>query len=173
MSFEITPYSETHFASVKALWEEVFPDDPPRDDADISIAAKTKEHPELFLLALEGERVVGSVMAGYDGHRGWLYRVAVAKAHRHLGAVLRRGALADQHTGHRYHGGPCGGEADHARAGSRLGIHFHSFGLVEPGASPPYTSARVNEPLPSGSNIDEFARLRRPLLDESEPRLGF
>ena len=85
MSFEITPYSETHFASVKALWEEVFPDDPPRDDADISIAAKTKEHPELFLLALEGERVVGSVMAGYDGHRGWLYRVAVAKAHRHLG----------------------------------------------------------------------------------------
>jgi ribosomal protein S18 acetylase RimI-like enzyme len=85
MSFEITSYSETHFAGVKALWEEVFPDDPPRDYADISIAAKTKEHPELFLLAVEEGRVIGSVMAGYDGHRGWLYRVAVAKSHRHQG----------------------------------------------------------------------------------------
>jgi ribosomal protein S18 acetylase RimI-like enzyme len=85
MSMEIAPYSETHFAGVKALWEEVFPDDPPRDYAEISISAKAKEHPELFLLALDGERVVGSVMAGYDGHRGWLYRVAVAKTHRHLG----------------------------------------------------------------------------------------
>jgi ribosomal protein S18 acetylase RimI-like enzyme len=85
MSFEIAPYSEAHFAGVKALWEEVFPDDPPRDYADISIAAKTKEHPELFLLALEEGRVIGSVMAGYDGHRGWLYRVAVAKTHRHQG----------------------------------------------------------------------------------------
>jgi ribosomal protein S18 acetylase RimI-like enzyme len=85
MSFEIAPYSEAHFAGVKALWEEVFPDDPPRDYADISIAAKTKDHPELFLLALEQGRVIGSVMAGYDGHRGWLYRVAVAKTHRHQG----------------------------------------------------------------------------------------
>jgi len=85
MSFEITSYSERHFTGVKALWEEVFPDDPPRDYADISIAAKTKEHPELFLLAVEEGRVVGSVMAGYDGHRGWLYRVAVVKTHRHRG----------------------------------------------------------------------------------------
>ena len=70
---------------MKALWEDVFPDDAPRDYAEVSIPAKAKEHPELFLLALDGERVIGSVMAGYDGHRGWLYRVAVAKTHRHLG----------------------------------------------------------------------------------------
>lgn len=85
MSMEVAPYSETHFAGVKALWEEVFPDDPPRDYAEVSIPAKAKEHPELFLLALEEGRVIGSVMAGYDGHRGWLYRVAVAKTHRHRG----------------------------------------------------------------------------------------
>jgi ribosomal protein S18 acetylase RimI-like enzyme len=96
MSFEIAPYSAAHFAGVKALWEEVFPDDPPRNGAEISIAAKAKEHPELFLLALDGERVIGSVMAGYDGHRGWLYRVAVAKTHRHrgVGAALIREAEA-------------------------------------------------------------------------------
>ena len=94
MSFVIAPYEDVYFARVKALWEDVFPDDPPRDYAGISIAAKAKEHPELFLLALEGEHVVGSVMAGYDGHRGWLYRVAVAKTHRHqgVGAALIREA---------------------------------------------------------------------------------
>ena len=30
-----------------------------------------------------------------------------------------------------------------------------------------------NEPLPTRSNIDEFARLRRPFLDEGEARLWF
>jgi ribosomal protein S18 acetylase RimI-like enzyme len=96
MSFEIAPYSAAHFVGAKALWEEVFPGDPPRDYAEVSIPAKAKEHPELFLLALDGERVIGSVIAGYDGHRGWLYRVAVAKTHRHrgVGAALIREAEA-------------------------------------------------------------------------------
>ena len=85
MSFVIAPYQHEYFARVKAMWGDVFPDDPPRDYAEISIAAKASEHPELFLLALEEDRVIGSVMAGYDGHRGWLYRVAVAKSHRHQG----------------------------------------------------------------------------------------
>ena len=97
MSMEIAPYSETHFAGVKALWGEVFPDDPPRDYAEVSIPAKAKEHPELFLLALEGEHVVGSVMAGYDGHRGWLYRVAVAPSHRHQGVGAMLIHAAEQH----------------------------------------------------------------------------
>lgn len=85
MSITITPYADRHFAGVKALWEEAFPDDPPRNFAEIGIPAKASEHPELFLLALEDERVIGTVMAGYDGHRGWLYRVAVAGSHRHHG----------------------------------------------------------------------------------------
>jgi ribosomal protein S18 acetylase RimI-like enzyme len=31
----------------------------------------------LFFVATEGPKVSGTVMAGYDGHRGWLYAVAV------------------------------------------------------------------------------------------------
>lgn len=38
-----------------------------------------------MLVALEGEFVVGSVMAGYEGHRGWISRIAVAKSHRGTG----------------------------------------------------------------------------------------
>jgi ribosomal protein S18 acetylase RimI-like enzyme len=38
--------------------------------------------------------VIGSIMAGYDGHRGWLYAVAVLNSHRRrgVGTALVRGA---------------------------------------------------------------------------------
>ena len=50
--------------------------------------------PELFLVALNGDRVIGSIIAGYDGHRGWLYAVAVLNAYRRqgIGTALVRGA---------------------------------------------------------------------------------
>ena len=31
----------------------------------------------MFFVAVEGNEVIGTIMAGYDGHRGWLYSVAV------------------------------------------------------------------------------------------------
>lgn len=34
--------------------------------------------PELFLVGVIKDRVAATVMAGYDGHRGWLYSLAVA-----------------------------------------------------------------------------------------------
>jgi ribosomal protein S18 acetylase RimI-like enzyme len=96
MSVTITTYQPEHFDGVKSLWEASFPDDPPRNSAEISIAAKVNVHPELFLVALEKTRIVGTVMAGYDGHRGWLYRVAVTHPRRHqgIGAALIREAEA-------------------------------------------------------------------------------
>jgi ribosomal protein S18 acetylase RimI-like enzyme len=33
--------------------------------------------------------VVGTTMAGYDGHRGWIYSVAVAPSHRRQGIASR------------------------------------------------------------------------------------
>ena len=86
---EIVTYAERHFEGVKALWEEAFPDDSPWNRAEVAIPAKLKAQPELLLLALEGETVAGSVMAGYDGHRGWLYSVAVLEAFRGSGLGSR------------------------------------------------------------------------------------
>lgn len=96
MSVTITAYRAEHFDGVKSLWQTSFPGDAPRNSAEISIAAKAKLHPELFLVALKKTEVVGTVMAGYDGHRGWLYRVAVAPEHRRqgIGAALVREAEA-------------------------------------------------------------------------------
>jgi ribosomal protein S18 acetylase RimI-like enzyme len=82
------------FAGVEALWNACFPDDPPHNRATVAIPQKLAFQPELFWVAVEDERVAGSIMAGYDGHRGWLYAVAVLPgAQRHkLGTRLVRTA---------------------------------------------------------------------------------
>jgi len=39
---------------------------------------------------------VGTVMAGYDGHRGWIYSVAVAPQHRRKGIGSRLMSVAEE-----------------------------------------------------------------------------
>ncbi len=46
--------------------------DPAKD-----IQRKLQVHPELFLVAVLDGEVVGTVMAGYEGHRGWINYLAV------------------------------------------------------------------------------------------------
>jgi ribosomal protein S18 acetylase RimI-like enzyme len=81
----ISGYSDEHFAGVEALWQEAFPNDAPWNKASTAVAEKIRFQPDLMLVALEGVLVVGSVMAGYDGHRGWISRIAVLRTHRHKG----------------------------------------------------------------------------------------
>jgi len=89
-SVRVEAYREAHFDGVRALWLEAFPDDPPHNRAEVAIPAKLAVQPELLLVALDGEAVVGTTMAGYDGHRGWLYSVAVRQTHRRaaIGTLL-------------------------------------------------------------------------------------
>ena len=81
----IETYRSEHFDGVRALWLEAFPDDPPHNRAEVAIPAKLAVQPELLLVAVDGGAVVGTAMAGYDGHRGWLYSVAVRQTHRRAG----------------------------------------------------------------------------------------
>jgi ribosomal protein S18 acetylase RimI-like enzyme len=81
----ISEYRDENFAGVEALWQKAFPDDAARNKASSAIAEKMRFQPDLMLVALEGPLVVGSVMAGYEGHRGWISRIAVLRAHRHKG----------------------------------------------------------------------------------------
>jgi ribosomal protein S18 acetylase RimI-like enzyme len=81
----IEAYRCEHFDGVRALWEEAFPNDPPRNRAEVAIPAKLAVQPELLLVAVDDGHVVGTAMAGYDGHRGWLYSVAVKQSHRRAG----------------------------------------------------------------------------------------
>lgn len=76
---------------VVALWERcglVVPWNRPADD----IAKKLAFQPELFFVAEDAGRIVGSVMAGYEGHRGWINYLAVLPERRRdgLGRALMR-----------------------------------------------------------------------------------
>jgi len=84
-TLEIAPYQDEHFAGVESLWADAFPNDRPWNAAAIAIPEKMRFQPDLMLVALESGRVVGSVMAGYEGHRGWISRVAVLRTHRQMG----------------------------------------------------------------------------------------
>ncbi len=42
----------------------------------LDIQRKLTVQPELFMVAVDGDDIVGTVMAGYDGHRGWIYYLA-------------------------------------------------------------------------------------------------
>jgi ribosomal protein S18 acetylase RimI-like enzyme len=92
----ISEYRDEHFLGVEALWREAFPDDAPWNNAFLAIPEKMRFQPVLLLVALDGGVVAGSVMAGYDGHRGWISRVAVRTSYRRRG--IGQALLAEAET---------------------------------------------------------------------------
>jgi ribosomal protein S18 acetylase RimI-like enzyme len=89
----IRPYRDEDHAQVVALWARVFPDIKPHNDPATSIARKLEVQRELFMVADEAGEIVGTAMGGYDGHRGWIYAVAVSPELRRQGigtALMRR-----------------------------------------------------------------------------------
>jgi Acetyltransferases len=78
---DIRPYQPSDETAVIALWETcglTRPwNDPKRD-----IERKLTEQPELFLVGVEEGRVMATAMVGFDGHRGWVYYLAVDPAHQ-------------------------------------------------------------------------------------------
>ena len=76
---QIRPFALQDEADVIALWQAcdlVRPWNNPQRD----IARKMGTQPELFLVALQGQTLVGTAMVGYEGHRGWVYYLAVQPA---------------------------------------------------------------------------------------------
>lgn len=57
----------------------------PTNDPLKDIARKQKVRGDLFLVGLLDEKVVASVMIGYEGHRGWINYLAVAPSHQKKG----------------------------------------------------------------------------------------
>ncbi len=91
---EIRSYGERDFVGIDALWNEAFPDDPPWNRASYAVPAKLAFQPNLLFVAVDCDQVAGSAMAGYDGHRGWLYAVAVRQQYQRdgIGTLLVRKA---------------------------------------------------------------------------------
>lgn len=92
---EVRLYRPDDRPALIALWKSVFPDVAPHNSAAPTLDAKLAVDDMLFVAERQGE-LVGAVMAGYDGHRGWLYKVGVhpARRRRGIGAQLVRSAVA-------------------------------------------------------------------------------
>ena len=80
----VRTFEERDTDAVIRLWEDcglTRPWNDPRRD----IERKRTTQPELFLVGDDSGAVVASAMVGYDGHRGWVYYLAVDPARRGLG----------------------------------------------------------------------------------------
>jgi ribosomal protein S18 acetylase RimI-like enzyme len=81
----IRPFSPTDYAAAHALWLASDGVGMSPGDEEPRIAAFLARNPGLSLVAFDGERLVGVVLCGHDGRRGYLYHLAVAASHRRRG----------------------------------------------------------------------------------------
>jgi len=85
---DIRRYEPRDEESVVQLWTDcglVVPWNDPRRD----IQRKLKVQADMFLVACLDDRVVATVMAGYEGHRGWINYLAVSPHCRRKGIGRR------------------------------------------------------------------------------------
>lgn len=84
----IREYGPGDQESVVLLWETcdlVVPwNDPVKD-----IELKLQVDPDLFLVAENDGELLATVMGGYEGHRGWIYYLAVHRDYRRRGIGRR------------------------------------------------------------------------------------
>ena len=93
MAATIEPASAQDATAVTALWRACGLTRPWNDPAaDFSRAIG--DAAATVLVARDEARIAGSVMAGFDGHRGWVYYLAVApgRQRRGLGRALMAAA---------------------------------------------------------------------------------
>ena len=94
-SFAIRPYHHTDRDALTHLWAESFPNDPLWNEPNAMLDQKLGHSPESLLVGLNDGVLVAAVMAGYDGHRGWINALAVKPGHRQqaFGAAMVRAAV--------------------------------------------------------------------------------
>ena len=89
---ELRRYRISDEASVIGLWRE-FGLVRPWNDPSKDIQRKLTVQPEMFVVGIIDDKLVASVMAGFDGHRGWINYLAVAQQYRRCGfgrALIQR-----------------------------------------------------------------------------------
>ena len=82
---KIRTFHESDESRVVNLWTEVFGYSTAHNDPLRVIRRKLAVQRELFFVAQDDDRIVGTVMGGYDGHRGWIYSLAVDPRSRRRG----------------------------------------------------------------------------------------
>src|SRR5256712_6882196 len=88
---EIREFKIEDYSIVRDLWQVAGLILRPGDELE-GVKLKLQRDSDLFLVAVQDDRLVGSVMGGWDGRRGWIYHLAVEPEHQRqgIGAGLGR-----------------------------------------------------------------------------------
>ena len=92
---KIRNYHQSDKESVITLWKGVFNPNQYHNNPEIAINMKIKNNDNLFFIAEEENKIIGTIISGFDGHRGWLYSLAVNPDYRRkgIGTLLVKRAL--------------------------------------------------------------------------------
>jgi len=86
MTISIREFTLEEYDTVYALWQNAGDGlGVGRSDTRDEIVKKLQRDPDLFLVAEDGGKIIGTVIGGYDGRRGMIYHLAVDHAYRQRG----------------------------------------------------------------------------------------
>lgn len=96
MAVEITEMTIDDYDAVRALWEQTEGVGLSDADTQESIDAYLRRNPGLSFVARDDGQLVGAVLCGHDGRRGYLHHLAVSKSYRRqrIGSSLVEHCLA-------------------------------------------------------------------------------
>lgn len=94
---KIRNYNQSDKESIINLWNVVFNPNKIHNDPETAINMKQKHNDDLFFVAEVDNNIVGTIITGFDGHRGWLYSLAVHPKYRNkeIGTSLVKKALEE------------------------------------------------------------------------------
>jgi len=97
----LRPATADDIAAVLAFWADATAEPSSTDDT-VGLEGLLAQSPGALIVAVDDNTIVGSVIAGWDGWRGTLYRLAVAATHRRRCIATALVDEAEQHL--RQHG---------------------------------------------------------------------
>lgn len=85
MEFKISLMTAEQYDVVSALWKHIEGIGLSSADSEESISSFLKKNPGLSFVACESARIVGTILCGQDGRRGYIYHLAVHPDFRRRG----------------------------------------------------------------------------------------
>lgn len=96
MGVTIRPMTPGDYEPVYALWQSVEGVGLSRADSPEAVARYLERNPGLSFTAWDGPLLVGAVLAGHDGRRGYLHHMAVRPSHRKQGVGRALAACCEE-----------------------------------------------------------------------------